>query len=200
MMETLLNIDQQVFLFINNLGRQFFGNELKFVIPLLDNLMLFFSKIGNGAFIWLVLGLLLAFLEKKKSWQSMIVFLWPLFLSFALSYILVSLLLKPLVGRMRPNFVLSGVRFLGSILYDFSFPSWHAASSFAAAFVLGNKLKGRIISLGPIGPCFMICLAALISFSRIYIGVHFPLDVLVGVILGLLIGKMSVFIDKKITN
>ncbi|MBL7159206.1 phosphatase PAP2 family protein [Candidatus Microgenomates bacterium] len=179
-MKVLLEIDYGIFLFINNL----FSN------PLLDNLMLFFSKIGNGAMIWLILGLLLVFLKKKKNLQSMITFLWPLFLSLALSYILVSLFLKPVVGRMRPNFVLSGSRILGSVLDDFSFPSGHAASSFAAAFVLGKiKKQARL---------FFYLLALLISFSRIYIGVHYPLDVLVGVILGVIIGKASVLIDKKI--
>lgn len=201
-MEVLLRLDQQVFLFINHWGHQLFGDEMNFVIPFLDGLMLFFSKIGSVAAVWFVLGLVFAFLEKKKGLKSVIAFLWPLFLAIALSYILVNLTLKPLIGRMRPNFVIPQTILLGSVHYDFSFPSGHTTSSFAAAFVLVKKfkVKARVINLGPIWPCFVMCLAVLISFSRIYIGVHYPLDVLAGMVLGAMIGKISVWVDGRVAK
>ena len=191
-MEFLLEIDRQIFLFINNWGHQLFDNEMNFVTPFLDGLMLFFSKIGNGAMVWFALGLWLAFSAKKKNFKSVIAFLWPLFLAMVLSVLLVNLTLKPLIGRMRPNFIIPQTVLLGSIHYDFSFPSGHAASSFAAAYVLSQKK--RVWRFG------IYLLAGLISFSRIYIGVHYPSDVLAGMVLGVMIGKFSILVDKRVTN
>jgi len=191
-MEVLLRLDQQVFLFINHWGHQLFGNEMNFVVPFLDGLMLFFSKIGSAAVVWFALGLWLAFLEKKKDLKSVVAFLWPLLLAMALSHLSVNLILKPLIGRMRPNFVIPQTILLGSVHYDFSFPSGHATSSFAAAFVL-TKIKKQ-------AKAFFYLLAVLISFSRIYIGVHYPLDVLAGAILGMVIGKISIWVDKRVTK
>ena len=182
LMETFLTIDQSAFLFINNFSSN----------PLLGDLMLFFSKIGSGAVIWFALGLLLAFLEKKKTLKSAVVFLWPLLLAMVLSYLSADLILKPLIGRMRPNFTLFQAVLLGPIHYDFSFPSSHATTSFSAAFVL-SKIKKR-------GKLFFYLLAVFISFSRIYIGVHYPSDVLAGMVLGVMIGKFSILIDAKLKN
>ena len=213
-MEVLLEIDRQVFLFINNWGHQLFDNEMNFVTPFLDILMLFFSKIGNGAMVWFALGLLLAFLGKKKSFKSVIAFLWPLFLAMVLSVLLVNLTLKPLIGRMRPNFIIPQTALLGSIHYDFSFPSGHAASSFAAAYVLVNMLIGSNLGIrkrSAVADETLIAkrrrlrfglyfLAALIAFSRIYIGVHYPSDVIAGAILGVMIGKISIWVDRRVTK
>ena len=187
---TIFDIEKQVFLFINNWGYQVFNNELKFITPFLAKLMLFFSKIGSGAVVWFALGLLLAFLEKKKTLKSVVVFLWPLLLAMALSHLSVNLILKPLIGRMRPNFTLFQTVLLGPIHDDFSFPSGHATTSFSAAYVL-SKLKKP-------AKLFFYFLAGFISFSRIYIGVHYPSDVLVGAVLGVMIGKISILVDGRV--
>lgn len=181
-MDVLLEIDRQVFLFINHLPHT----------PFFVSLMLFFSVTGMTTAIWFVLGLVLVLLEKKKDLKSVIFILCPLLLSLALSHVLANLTLKPLIGRLRPNFVLPQTLLLGPPLSGFSFPSGHATYSFAAASVLGKKRRGLKV--------FFYLLAALIAFSRIYIGVHYPLDVLVGAVLGVLIGKVSVFVDEKINK
>lgn len=177
-MEFFLKTDEQVFSFINHVPHNLF----------LDNLMLFLTEIGSGAAIWFILALGIAFFEKKKDLKSIIVFLWPFLLSQALSSILVTFTLKPLIGRIRPNFVLPQTRLLGQPLYDFSFPSGHAGSSFAAAYVLGKKKRKLRF--------FLYLLAALISFSRVYLGFHYPSDVIVGAVLGMMIGKVALFVDK----
>ena len=68
---------------------------------------------------------------------------------------------------------------------DFSFPSGHAASSFACAGVMWHKLPRR-------AGVPVLILAILISFSRLYIGVHYPTDVLAGAISGLLISFLAI--------
>jgi len=217
LMDILLEIDQWLFLLINHLPHQ----------SILVGLMLFFSLIGSGAVVWLVLGIIIGWWQKKRSLKSMVNFLWPLFLSLALCTILVTLILKPLVGRLRPNWVMAETRVWGLTLDDFSFPSGHATSSFACAYVLTKKLKKMkvkktkkeklaIQKVFTIADVFWIAknwklklnfyslslysLAGLISFSRVYLGKHYPSDVLVGAVLGVAIGKVAVFVDKKLVN
>jgi undecaprenyl-diphosphatase len=80
-------------------------------------------------------------------------------------------ILKATVARVRPYNVLEGIVPF-AIERDFSFPSGHTAASFTAALVVGTAIP----ALGALG----LILAVLIGFSRIYIGVHYPLDVLAG--------------------
>lgn len=179
-MESVLELDRQLFLLINHLSQN----------PILVGLMLVFSALGRMAAIWLVLGVAFVFLEKKKKFRSVFLYLFSLILAVALSYALVNVGLKPWVARMRPNFAIPQTILWGGALDDFSFPSGHATSSFAAAYVLGKKRKRLRLLL--------YLLAALISFSRVYLGFHYPSDVIVGAVLGVLIGKISIFLDKKI--
>ncbi len=94
--------------------------------------------------------------------------------------------LKFFVAEPRPFLTLTNVDLLVHAEETYSFPSGHAASSFAAAFVIGCKyklnLKGKNYNL--LYP--LMIFAAVIGFSRIYIGVHYPYDVLVGAIIGVL--------------
>lgn len=94
--------------------------------------------------------------------------------------------LKYFVAEPRPFLTLANVDLLVHAEETFSFPSGHAASSFAAAFIIGCKyrlnLKGKTYSL--FYP--LMIFAAVVGFSRIYIGVHYPYDVLVGAIIGVL--------------
>jgi undecaprenyl-diphosphatase len=99
--------------------------------------------------------------------------------ALALDVLLCNVMLKPLVGRMRPFTVNTGVELLINAPKDFSFPSGHTAASFAAAFaLLFVKNKLWIPSM---------ILASLIAFSRLYLYVHYPTDVLAGILLGLIV-------------
>lgn len=89
-------------------------------------------------------------------------------------------ILKPLVARVRPCTLYPGVSMLSSMPTDYSFPSGHAFSSFAAAVAIFCQRK----KLGIVA----LILAAGIGFSRMYLFVHFPSDVLAGVFLGTLSG------------
>ena len=160
----MLDVEFSILDFIQNQFRTPFGD---FVMPLI-------SKLGNGGIIWLVLsGLLCVFPKYRKAGVTMLT-------ALALDVLLCNVMLKPLVGRMRPFTVNTGVELLINAPKDFSFPSGHTAASFAAAFaLLFVKNKLWIPSM---------ILASLIAFSRLYLYVHYPTDVLAGILLGLIVG------------
>lgn len=103
------------------------------------------------------------------------------FLALAGSLVINNLILKNLVARPRPYEMVAGLMPLIPRPADYSFPSGHTGSSFAAAVVLYGQLpkKWGIAAL---------VLAVLISISRLYLGVHYPSDVLAGALIGSMIG------------
>ena len=111
-------------------------------------------------------------------------------------------LLKNIVAEPRPFIVLPNVIQLVSEPESYGFPSGHAASSFAVMMVIGLKyrlnFKGKSYKL--LYP--LLAFATLIAFSRVYIGVHYPLDVLFGAIVGILSAVLVIYIgwDETIVN
>jgi len=166
----ILNQNTILFYMINN-GID--NNAFDFIMPLITNL---------GSFIvWaLICGLLFIF-GGEKGKKVAILGLTALFVSNVAVY-----LLKFLIAEPRPFLTLPHVDLLVSENEIYSFPSGHTASSFAAAVVIGLKykfnFKGKNYRL--IYP--LLAFAGVIGFSRIYIGVHYPLDVFFGAIIGIL--------------
>ncbi|MBT3997599.1 MAG: phosphatase PAP2 family protein [Candidatus Marinimicrobia bacterium] len=106
-----------------------------------------------------------------------------LFATFIFTDVVCAQIIKPLVGRLRPSHDnLEGLRLLVGAGGQFGFVSNHAANSFAAAFVLGSFYKKIRV------PLFV--LATVIAFSRIYVGVHYPADIIVGALVGILFGGL----------
>lgn len=91
---------------------------------------------------------------------------------------------KPLTGRQRPCFELEGVRLLIGQVKSLSFPSSHAANITATAYVFSFFFKKAKI--------YLIILATAVSYSRIYVGVHYPSDVIAGVLVGFIAGIIVV--------
>jgi undecaprenyl-diphosphatase len=89
--------------------------------------------------------------------------------------------LKHLTDRPRPYVAHPEQEPLRRASLDLSFPSGHAATSFAAAMVLARYVPPRVAPL-------LFVLAALVGWSRVYVGVHYPSDVLVGALLGVAVG------------
>lgn len=141
----------------------------------LDWFMPFMTDLQNFRY---VLPLLAVWLLLKKK-KSAVVFLAFLGLTLAITDPFSSRLLKEWVGRIRPCHLLAEVRLLTDCNTSYSFPSTHAVNVFAAAFFLSQPLK-KWSSL-----CFGI--AALVGYSRIYIGIHYPFDVIGGAAVGVLI-------------
>lgn len=133
----------------------------------------YITAIGDYGLIWVLAGLCL--LVSKKYRRDGIILLAVL----AVTHIIGEMAIKPLVARPRPFVTFPGHRLLIPPPSGFSFPSGHAASSFAAAFTLWKTNKNFGI------PAFIM--ASLIAFSRVFLFVHYPSDILCGAILGVLI-------------
>ena len=104
--------------------------------------------------------------------------------SMILEFLVINLLLKNWVARVRPYHLLEDLILLVREPADYSFPSGHTGAAFAVASVM---FLGMPRSIGV--PALIV--ASLIGFSRIYLGVHFPTDVLGGVVVGCLTGFVS---------
>jgi membrane-associated phospholipid phosphatase len=129
------------------------------------------GKAGNNALVWVVLGVVLAILdwERHEAWLICAV-LGPV--AIVLNYGI-----KLLVRRPRP--VLEGLPPLGGAPSSLSFPSAHALSSFAVATAMYRVDPAT-------AGAFLVALA--ISLGRPYLGMHYPSDVLVGALLGVVLG------------
>ena len=144
----------------------------------LDYLMPVITHLGDHGLLWILLAIVLLCFPKERPKGIQVA------LALFFSFLICNVIVKNLFGRIRPFDLVEGVRLLITALDDFSFPSGHTSSSFAAAFVLlYRRSKGRFLALA---------LAILISFSRLYLYVHFPTDVLFGVLTGVLSGYIAV--------
>lgn len=142
-----------------------------------DFLMPLISALGNGGFIWLcAIGVFLCTTRYRMAGLSMA-------LALSMGLIVGNLILKPVFRRARPFAKRPELELIIRAPRDASFPSGHTLTSFAAATAL--FLAER--HLGSIA----LVLAALIAFSRMYLYVHYPSDVLAGVLLGSGFGYMS---------
>ncbi|MCI8327717.1 MAG: phosphatase PAP2 family protein [Lachnospiraceae bacterium] len=132
------------------------------------------TKLGNAGIFWILAAIFfLCFTRTRKIGIEASA-------SLLLSFLINNVFLKNVVARIRPYEVVDGLHRLIEKQSDFSFPSGHTASSFAVAVILYLELPKKY------GVPFMI-LAVLISFSRLYLGVHYPSDVLAGAVSGSLI-------------
>ena len=153
--------------------------------PWLDSVMIILSWLGDYGLVWCVMTAVL--LARKKTRASGLVCATALLFSL----LLCNVLLKNLLARTRPYDVLLWLQPLTLPLPDFSFPSGHASASFAAAtaFALTSPGKKWVV--------FAFMTAFLISFSRLYVGAHYPTDVLGGLFLGLLCGYLAWFLWRR---
>ena len=171
-METILNIDNSILDFIQTYMRTDF----------LDKVFPYITKLGSGGFIWIVIALVLLF--NKKFRKDGIV----LSMSLIMCVIIGNMTLKPLIARIRPCDVNSAINLLIKRPTDFSFPSGHTLSSVASTVVIFHM--NRKLGIGA------LILTVLIAFSRLYLYVHYPSDILGGIILGLFIGALAIRLGK----
>lgn len=135
------------------------------------------SMLGNVGAIWIVCAVVLLVIPKTRKVGVILA------VSLAIEALCCNVILKPLVARIRPFDVNTAVQLLISPPTDFSFPSGHTGAAFAAASALFfSKNRLWIPSL---------VLAILIAFSRLYLYVHYPSDVLGGILLGILSGWLG---------
>ncbi len=150
--------------------------------PLLDRAMPTLSTSGNLGVVWMALLGAMAAFGKKTGRRIALAGLVAFAIGFA-----ASVLIKEATARPRPFAVLPHARLLVPEPGSFAFPSGHTTSAFAAAsgaVLAARKLLGRVPPWG----WGMLALAAAISYSRVYVGAHWPTDVAAGVVLGLTSG------------
>lgn len=99
-------------------------------------------------------------------------------------------ILKPLIARPRPCVELEGVRALLGVKKSWSMPSNHAANTAAAAFVIGAFYRRWIVPA--------IAVVLVVGFTRIYLGVHYPLDILLGWAMGAVIAALALTVQERL--
>ena len=146
--------------------------------PVLDKFMTSVTKLGNAGIFWIILTVLFLLIPKMKKTGVVMA------AALIIDLLLCNVLLKNFVARTRPYDVNTGIQLLVAKLRDYSFPSGHTAASFASATALyfaGEKKLWK--------PALV--LACLIAVSRLYLYVHYPTDVLGGVVIGIIAGYLG---------
>jgi undecaprenyl-diphosphatase len=168
-------IDARLYLAINHLPH----------IPLTNKLMYFVTTIMNGGFGW-VLGLVLAALiDRKRGRQALLQVVPPLwFATMTVEYPI-----KYYFRRRRPFVDVVQAIAVGKKPGTFSFPSGHSAAAFAGAWLLSRHYP-RLTSL-------WYAIAGLVGFSRIYLGAHYPGDVMSGALSGTAIAEVTRWVIDK---
>lgn len=149
----------------------------------LTPVMVVVSTLGNAGLIWILTGLVL--LIPKKTRQCGITML----IAMAFSFLLGNIILKNLIARDRPFVLDETVELLIPKPGEFSFPSGHTLNGFTAATVIFLHFKKAGIGA--------LLFAGLIAFSRMYLFVHFPTDILGGMILGIMDALLVTFVVRK---
>ncbi len=177
-MTALLQLDSNMLLWIQENIRQ------EWLTPI----MKLITHLGDAGIFWIVLTALLLLIPKTRK----IGFLC--FIALLVNFLCCNVILKNFIARPRPYTMIEGLELLVKEASDFSFPSGHTAASFACAWILLFKLPKKAGV-----PLFI--LAALIGLSRLYIGIHYPTDVLGGFLLGsgvsLCVWKISSIYEAK---
>ncbi len=176
---TIQSLDTQLLLFINH------GMEN----AALDILMPALSLRGYLLIIPYLLAMLLISANKKnqEGKNLLAIAVWTLVIAYCAQYLAgwAEEVMKVAVARERPCRAIEHIRLILPCPKSFSMPSGHAITSFAFATPLFYLTRAYIAFIWRMYP---VILASLIAFSRLYLGVHYPTDVLAGAFLGVLIG------------
>lgn len=152
--------------------------------PLLDRIMVGISFLGNAGWFWILLTVLfLCFPRYRRCGMAAA-------LALILDFLICNIGIKNLATRPRPCWLDPSVELLIPVPKDFSFPSGHSAAAFAVAVavLLYHRKEGAAV-LG---------LAVMVAFSRLYLFVHFPTDVLAGCLVGAACGGMAFILAGRV--
>ena len=158
--------------------------------PLLDAVMPVITVLGDAGIFWIAVAVLFVFTKKyRKTGIGMLI-------ALIFGLLVCNIWLKPAVARIRPYDFQENLGVIVNLLiekqHDFAFPSGHTIASFEAAVVilLGSKKLGI--------PAMI--LACLIAFSRLYLYVHYPTDVIFSILLGTAFAFLGNFLAQKVMD
>lgn len=154
--------------------------------PVGDAIMSVITSLGNAGIIWILLAVLLLIVPKTRKTGAVLA------VALVLDVIFCNGIIKNAVARIRPYDVNPVVELLIHKPRDYSFPSGHTAASFAAMSALYFAEERHLWK--PV-----LLLAVLIGFSRLYLYVHYPTDVLGGAVLGIICGYLANKIVEKLS-
>jgi len=140
----------------------------------LDRVFPFITGLGNIGIVWILIALILMIRKKTRRYGILML------IALGIGAIVGQGIIKHLVQRPRPFILDSSVKLLISAPRDTSFPSGHSAAAATGAYMLCRMNKAAGIPA--------VILALLIAFSRMYLYVHFPSDVIAGLLLGVFTG------------
>ncbi len=141
--------------------------------PALSGFLVPLTILGGGGILWILISAVMLFFPKTRKIG------WIALIAMLLCYLLNDKVFKELVERPRPFFAIAGLQTLVPTPMSWSFPSGHACSAFAAATIYshgGEKCWLKVV---------LWVLAVAMAFSRMYVGVHYPTDVLAGMLVGI---------------
>ena len=156
----------------------------KFSNPILDKIMVMFTMLGEFGAVWSLLGIALIIEGKYRIIGLMIL------ATLIFTTIMGEGIIKHLVKRSRPCENMTQNDLVVRKPNTYSFPSGHTASSFAVANVLFTCFAG-------VGVLFLV-IAGLIAFSRMYLYVHYPTDIIAGIALGLLCSQATMYVFQTV--
>ena len=161
-LDAVLQFDSSILLWIqDNLRSDFLTPVMKVI-----------THLGDKGIFWILLTLALLFVRKTRPLGVICA------VSMVIGLVVTNLIIKNWVARVRPYEVIQGLECIVKKADDWSFPSGHTTNSLACAWVLFRRgpKKGGVTAL---------VLAILISLSRLYVGIHYPTDVLGGAVIGI---------------
>ena len=176
-MDFLINLDGNILLWIQEYIRQDWMEGLGKGITML----------GDSGWFWIALSLLLM-VPRRTRWIGI-----TSLAAIVIGALITNVTLKNLVARTRPYEVVEGLALLIEKQGDYSFPSGHTCASFAAAGVYWRMLPKKF-------GIPLVILAAMIAFSRLYVGVHYPTDVLAGLLIGLFAAWAAWHMQKYVSS
>ncbi len=182
MIETIVEFDKQLFLYLNG-----------FHTSWLDAAMVFFSK----SKVWIPLYLIIVFnLFKNYGSKDGLRYVMLILFAVGFSDFVASGIMKPYFQRLRPcHDFLNEMILVGNCGGKYGFVSSHAANSFALFFSIYIIFGKRHF-----WTYFLLGWAIIVSYSRIYLGVHFPMDVFLGGLIGISVSTLIFEINKSITK
>lgn len=183
MLEKIENLDQQAFIFFNSLHNEFF------------DVVMYWVTLKYTWFPFYIL--LIVFLIWKYKLQGLYMVL-AIALAVALADQFTSGFMKPYFVRLRPCYepdLHGNIHVVGGCGGKYGFASSHSANAFGFATIVWFLLKDSYKHLG-----WLFVWAAAVAYSRVYVGVHYPLDIIVGGIVGFLLGFLVYLIYRFVTD